>query len=333
MNKRYQVFVSSTYADLKEERSKVIQTIMELDCIPAGMEIFPAIDEEQFNFIKSIIDDCDYYLLIIGGRYGSVSEDGISYTEMEYDYALQKGIKVIAFIHENPDAIPLGKSEKDEVLRKKLDAFKNKVASNRLIKFWNNASELPGLVSLSLSKTIKTYPAIGWIRANSVTNPELLQELNEQRKENNELRETISVLNKQKNKTKIADDLASLSDKFTINGRIYFLGDGSYEWTATLTWGEIFYLISPYLLKPPSDNVALKTFGKIFFAKSKTFRDTSSSPDLNEQDFQTIKIHLKTLGLVDIEYSKTTNGGMDLFWSLTKEGEEKMMELRSVKKI
>ena len=64
MDKRYQVFVSSTYADLKEERSRVIQTIMELDCIPAGMEIFPAIDEEQFNFIKKIIDDCDYYLLI-----------------------------------------------------------------------------------------------------------------------------------------------------------------------------------------------------------------------------------------------------------------------------
>jgi len=73
MNKRYQVFVSSTYADLREERSKVIQTIMELDCLPAGMEIFPAIDEEQFNFIKRIIDDCDYYLLIIGGRYGSLS--------------------------------------------------------------------------------------------------------------------------------------------------------------------------------------------------------------------------------------------------------------------
>nr|WP_321540740.1 DUF4062 domain-containing protein [Flavobacterium piscinae] len=55
MNKRYQVFVSSTYADLKEERAKVIQTIMELDCIPAGMEIFPAIDEEQFEFIKKLL--------------------------------------------------------------------------------------------------------------------------------------------------------------------------------------------------------------------------------------------------------------------------------------
>jgi len=52
MDKRYQVFISSTFADLKEERTKVFQTIMQLDCIPAGMEMFPAIDEEQFNFIK-----------------------------------------------------------------------------------------------------------------------------------------------------------------------------------------------------------------------------------------------------------------------------------------
>lgn len=88
MDKRYQVFVSSTYSDLHEERSKVIQTLMEMDCIPAGMELFPAIDQEQFEFIKKVIDDCDYYLLIIGGRYGSLTNDGISFTEKEYDYAV-----------------------------------------------------------------------------------------------------------------------------------------------------------------------------------------------------------------------------------------------------
>ena len=57
MDKRYQVFVSSTYADLKEERSKVIQALMEMDCIPAGMELFPAADEEQWAFIQKVIDD------------------------------------------------------------------------------------------------------------------------------------------------------------------------------------------------------------------------------------------------------------------------------------
>lgn len=68
MDKRYQVFVSSTYTDLKEERRVVIETLMKVDCMPAGMELFPASDEEQLNFIKRVIDDCDYYRLVDGLR-------------------------------------------------------------------------------------------------------------------------------------------------------------------------------------------------------------------------------------------------------------------------
>ena len=97
MDKRFQVFVSSTYADLQEERQKVIQALMEMDCIPAGMELFPAADEEQWAFIKRVIDDCDYYILMIGGRYGSITNEGISYTEKEYDYAISIGLRVLAF--------------------------------------------------------------------------------------------------------------------------------------------------------------------------------------------------------------------------------------------
>lgn len=111
MDKRYQVFISSTYADLREERQRVIQALMEMDCIPSGMELFPAADEEQWEFIKRVIDDCDYYLLIIGGRYGSTTPEGISYTEKEYDYAIEKGIRVVALLHANPEEIPIGKSE------------------------------------------------------------------------------------------------------------------------------------------------------------------------------------------------------------------------------
>jgi len=156
MDKRYQIFVSSTYADLKQERQRVIQALMEMDCIPAGMELFPATDEEQWQFIKKIVDDCDYYLLVIGGRYGSTTSDGISYTEKEFDYAVSIGLKVVALIHGEPDNIPFGKSEQDPILRGQLETFKQKVMTGRLVKFWKATEELPGLVALSLSKTIKT---------------------------------------------------------------------------------------------------------------------------------------------------------------------------------
>ncbi|RIJ49344.1 DUF4062 domain-containing protein [Maribellus luteus] len=334
MNKRYQVFVSSTYADLKEERAKVIQTIMELDCIPAGMEIFPAIDEEQFDFIKKVIDDCDYYLLIIGGRYGSLSEDGISYTEKEYDYANQKNTKIIAFIHANPDEISFGKSEKDSELRMKLEEFKKKVATNRLVKFWNRLDELPGLVALSLSKTIKTYPAIGWTRANSIADPNLYKQLSELQKQNQELKEFAL---EQQNLVKSDQvDLADLDDKINISGK-YRIWDKwnkreiISDWKISISWKQIFSLFSPYLIDHPNDVNAKSILSTVIHATVPDAR-TSGTATIDDQEFQTIKIHFKALGLTDIKYTQTTKGGMALFWYLTPKGENLMINLRSVKK-
>lgn len=334
MNKRYQVFISSTYADLKEERAKVIQAIMELDCIPAGMEIFPAIDEEQFTFIKRVIDDCDYYLLIIGGRYGTLSDDGISYTEKEYDYAISKGIKVIAFIHSNPDEIPFGKSEKNAELRKKLDLFKQKVSTNRLVKSWCNLEELTGLVALSLSKTIKTYPAIGWVRANEIADPELYKRLSELQRINQELKDSIS--NPSNNQPEFTEELASLDDTIELKGTHtrwdnYLKKDVNTEWKIKITWNLLFSTISPYLLNHPNDSKAKSIFSKAIYdlTEEAISRGTAT---LNDQDYQTIKLHLKAIDLIEIRFLKTKEGGMALFWNLTDKGEKLMIELRSIKK-
>jgi len=62
-DKKYQVFVSSTYSDLIEERRKSLDILLMADCIPAGMEAFVATDNEQFEVIKRVIDLCDYYVL------------------------------------------------------------------------------------------------------------------------------------------------------------------------------------------------------------------------------------------------------------------------------
>jgi len=326
MDKRYQVFVSSTYADLKEERRKVIQALMEMDCIPAGMELFPAADDEQWQFIKRIIDDCDYYILVIGGRYGSTTPEGISYTEKEYDYAIEMGLKVLAFIHEKPDESPLGKSDIDPELRGRLAAFREKVAKGRLVKFWSSAAELPGLVALSLSKTIKTYPAVGWVRADQVANTDLLQELNVLRKRNQELEHIASLA--AKTPKPVLPNLADSNEKVTLTGKAYNYSKGSFPWDCTLTWAEVFALIAPYLLEHPNDDSLKLKLESSLMDKAGI---TRASGSLDDQNYQTVKVQLMALGLVDIQYSKTTAGSMALFWSLTQPGEKLLLELRTVK--
>lgn len=324
-DKRYQVFVSSTYADLKDERQKVIQAVIEMDCIPAGMELFPAADEEQFQFIKHVINDCDYYLLIIAGRYGSTTAEGISYTEKEYDYAVSIGLKVIALIHENPDQIPMGKSEKDTLGREKLEEFRKKVASGRLMKYWKSANELPGLVTMSLVHAIKMFPAVGWVRANKAVSVELLSEVNDLRKKIAEFEAEAGEF-----KPRI-ENLAGLEDKVTLHGtyRNKYYG-GRHEWHVTCTWRAIFVAISPYMMGFANDGVVKSVLTDYAFNLSSSRAD-GENPDLDDQLFRTIAVQLTALGLVKIDYSQTMAGGMALFWSNTRLGKREMMEFRTVK--
>lgn len=164
MDKRYQVFVSSTYDDLIEERFEVMKALIELDCIPCGMEYFPAANEDQWTFIKKLIDMCDYYVVIIGGRYGSEDPEGKSYTQKEYEYAISKGIPTFGFVHHDRSSLS---EKKKDTLKEKLEKLEKfiSIVKSKLCKDWSNAHELAKDVSISLIQLMKSNPRNGWIRA------------------------------------------------------------------------------------------------------------------------------------------------------------------------
>ncbi|MBT1266836.1 MULTISPECIES: DUF4062 domain-containing protein [unclassified Pseudomonas] len=327
MDKRYQVFVSSTYLDLKDERQSVTQTLMEMDCIPAGMELFPAADEDQWTFIQRVIDDCDYYLLIVGGRYGSVSDEGISYTEKEFDYAVSKGLRVVALLHGNPDVLPLGKSEVAPEQRDRLSLFRTKISTGRVVKFWNDGAELPGLVALSLAKTIKLYPAQGWVRANEVSNEGLLLEINDLRKLNDSLMAQIQDLDSQVAPIFDIQDLAGVDDNFRLNGKYFNSYGSNSDWYVVFSWKEIFYYVSPYLVGGGDPSEIKRVLKEAACARYGVDLGIST---LEDQDFQTVKVQLQALGLVNVELSDSRT--KDGVWKLTNRGEKLMVELRAVRK-
>lgn len=127
MEKRYQVFISSTFRDLVQERQEVLKAVLEIDHVPAGMELFPAADDAAWQLIKDVIDGSDYYVVIIGGRYGSLDDTGIGYTEKEYDYAVSQHKPVVPLLHKNPDNLPRGKTETDKESWEKLKKFRERV--------------------------------------------------------------------------------------------------------------------------------------------------------------------------------------------------------------
>lgn len=196
-NVKYQVFISSTYTDLIEERRKVLDVLLTADCIPAGMEAFVATDMEQFEVIKKVIDYCDYYVLIIGKRYGSISpETRISYTEMEYNYAISKGIPVLVFAIDESVTLPEEKVDSDTNKINMLKKFRDNAMTNRMATIWKTSDELTRKLAVSIMKAKSDIKRPGWQRATAYDEVSLRQNVIELQSENEQL--TQKILEKQR---------------------------------------------------------------------------------------------------------------------------------------
>lgn len=335
MEKRYQVFVSSTYEDLQEERKEVMQALLELDCIPAGMELFPASSEEQWSLIKRVIDDSDYYLLIIGGRYGSVNSEGKSYTQMEYEYALSVGKPIIAFLPKNPDDIPNGKCETSRTGKKKLQDFKM-LASKKLVKFWTDPANLGSLVSRSIIMLIKNFPANGWVRAENIVDESSVKEISRLQKENEALRNQVEKLSTEAPDG--SEQFVQGEDSFEVVAHYYNSRNSKMRRTIHIkfTWNQLFGQIAPRLIAPCMDIVFKAAFRPLLNTAiieiDKSVDSESVDSDISQKSFDQIKIQLRVLGLIKIYQNTASEKRTEEYWQLTPYGDYKMMELLAIKR-
>ena len=167
--RKYSVFISSTYEDLVDERQALLGVALENDYIPVGMEQFHAYPASQWQVITKMIDECDAYLLVIGGRYGSMEEgSGISYTEKEYNYAKSKGIPVLALIR-TPKNITQDKMDTGDdqfIKQKKLEEFRTRVEKDEnTVSFFGTLSDLKYEAANALRNAVSFCgDSAGWVR-------------------------------------------------------------------------------------------------------------------------------------------------------------------------
>lgn len=203
MDKKYQIFISSTYKDLIPEREKVRDVVLSMYHFPIGMEMFNAADEEQWEIIRETIDSSDYYVLILGKRYGSTippgkPDAGMSYTEKEFRYAVSRGIPVLAFIKKD-SAVTADKMDTAPTLIAKLQALVNEITGSREADWFTNVDELGLKVTLALHKQMDRKKRPGWVRGDRIDVDASLNEIvvlnhrvRELEEENKRLQETAA---------------------------------------------------------------------------------------------------------------------------------------------
>jgi hypothetical protein len=194
--KKLQIFVSSTFSDLRDERQAAVEAILTAGHIPAGMELFAAGDETQWTVIQRWIDDSDIYMLILGGRYGSVdTKTGKSYTQMEYEYAVSQNKPLFALVlsekaiddkvdRQGKDVLEL---ERGGELRK----FKEQVMG-RMVSICDDLKDIKIKIPIALRDIADRRDLIGWVRGDQAYNSGLVaEEMARLTKENEELKQTV----------------------------------------------------------------------------------------------------------------------------------------------
>lgn len=346
MEKRYQVFVSSTYIDLSDERLEVIKALLELDCFPCGMEYFPAAAEESWSYIASLIDQCDYYVVIVGGRYGSLTTEGISFTQKEYLYALSKGIPTIAFLHSTPEDLPAKKTEPSIEGKKKLADFVAQLRQH-ICKDWTTSHELGAVVSRSLTQLIKRHPRTGWIPANQESDPKATKELLELTKK---VRELESELQKARGKRTVdvsnladGDEPVELGINFVVSKEAKRGG-----WnqnvivhrslsTIKICWNDIFRAIAPRIAPFANDSNIRAGINAILKDRFQPPIDAVepehwvSNVTLTDEAYNTVKIQFSALGLITAEKERQDDGSMTgVLWRLTERGQSRLLQSLAV---
>ena len=293
-----------------------MQALLELDCMPAGMELSPAASEEQWQWITRVIDESDYYIVLIGGKYGSINTtSGQSYTEMEYRYALESGKPCIGFIIDKSIDLPASKVEADLDRRNRLKAFKDLVQT-RLCKFWLGSADLGAKVSTSITQLIKRVPATGWIKADQAarTNNEAVLTL---RNRVLELERELDAA-RWSGKPGLAD-LAQGDDPYELIFRIFteqppqhrqgipvFERTLNAETRVKTTWNEIASVIG-FVVLDDGDYHRINHFMVDYFATviSEQAGLTVSGWELAQETVTQIKIQLSSLGYIDVQIDET----------------------------
>jgi len=334
MDKVYQVFVSSTYSDLKDERRSVSETLAKAGYIPAGMELFPATDQQQLEFIKRVIDRCDYNVVIVGGRYGSLADDKISFTEMEYEYAVRKKIPILAFLHAKPDRIEVGKTDRDAEQTKRLAEFRSKLSKERIVDFWDAPQDLCTKVVIAVTQAINLSPGVGWVRGDQAADPKILQDAERVRIENEQLRRQLAELDG--TNLIFPEDLIGPDDPLVFS----VFKSGKLSGTAEILVKDLFTRIFEMLVRQEPEFEIKLELGKLWAVEAGELQPHQSSDFIvGDQDIKIIRSHLEALGLIELtrqvrEYSDFSGPHQEVYvaWSVTEKGRRYMASLLAVRR-
>lgn len=338
LEKRYQVFISATYPDGQQARQALMLPMLEHGMVPTGLEN-AASQGDTLSFLEQrLIEQSDYVVLILAGRYGSLSPMGLSQIHREYVFATTKRKPVLAFIHDNPTLLPEADRETSREGQVRRDDFARLLESKVTCYRWNSLDALKEMAGRGLPQIMRQHPAIGWVRAGKAAGGDNDAEVSA-------LKERIRALEKDRDEAlgQVRPPLKTLArgnDQVNLDYSCNVYEDGACKQTLAttrLSWDQAFSCVAPLLMNPASEAVMQKALED--FIGQRALQDVQPqwprahavrNVALASHAFNQVKIHLRALGLISKNAQRDSRGAP--LWQLTPHGDNTMSQVMAVRR-
>ena len=246
LDKRYQVFISTSGSEMQPERIVLAQTLVGMGFFSWGLEQRTPLSTA---FARRQIDDCDYVVILLGSAYGEQSVSGVGYMHLEYIYAVTKQKPIIVFMHEEPSARDGALHDDKPELREKFQEFR-KLLQNEVDQVFTYRSmrDLEMAVRFNLPQMLERSPVLGWVRPQNI---QVLQD------EIDHLKSKLEQLETEAGKREVDPFLSlpkvSMHEPFSFEYRMHAYQDGNFKELKIqkkLTWAQLLSILGTTFVHP-----------------------------------------------------------------------------------
>ena len=330
-DQRFRVFLAHDVTELGELAVDLSYELVKHQCIPMGIGMKPAVDNNHWDIIRAMIDESDAVFLVIGNSYGDLSPSGVSYVHMAYIYATTQGKPIFPFC--------LKESESSNVRNAHLEEFR-KLLSSHKVRFWTVEADLRKQLLMAIRKLKSAHnlglmpiesesshvPAAVPVPGTPVSPPHQMKQIRALKRELEEAKKALATTPEtpQKNRSKNKYVMVSYSAKVFSGGNFKIITD-----TWNMTWDSIFLAVAPHMLKPISEekmrlviSAALATDVQSPIKQQHPNSHAVADIRLSSDSMNRVKIYLRGQDLI-----REVMQGRDIRWKLTESGDQHLTEL------
>lgn len=255
LDKRYQVFISTSGSEMQPERMTLSQTLIGMGFFSWGLEQRTPLSTA---FARRQIDDCDYVIMLLGSQYGEQSVSGVGYMHLEYIYAVTKQKPIIVFMHDDPESRDVSLHDDKPELKEKFKDFRKLLQNDvEQVFTYRTLRDLELAVRFNMPQMLERYPVQGWVR------PQNTQSLHD---EIDRLKAKLVQLETESGKREADPFLSiqkvSMHDLFSFEYRMHAYQDGNFrdlKIQKQMTWAQLLTLLGLPFTNPTPEE---------FFSKS-----------------------------------------------------------------